>query len=66
MLNLGRARHLEYLELALIVVREGNCGTGNSLTKKEVWKRVGICFWCLESRPVEELKRSLRSLNGRF
>ena len=65
-LYLGRAKHIEHLELALIVIREGSCRTSHSLTKKEVWKRVGICFWCLEGGPVDELKRLLRPLKGRF
>lgn len=65
-LYLGRTKHIESMEIALVIVREGSVRSGLRMKKKDIWRRVGICFWHVEGGSVDDLARLLRPLKGRF
>lgn len=65
-LYLGRSKHIESMEIALIIVREGSACSVLPMRKKGVWRRIGICFWHVEGGPYDDLARLLRPLKGRF
>lgn len=65
-LYLGRTKHIESMEVALIIVREGSARSGIRMEKKGIWRRVGICFWHVEGGSLDHLAKSLQPLKGRF
>ena len=65
-LYLGRSKTIESMEVALIIVRNGSIRRGLRMTKKGVWRRVGLCFWHVEGGPVDELAKLMRPMKGRF
>ena len=65
-LYLGLCKYIEIMAVALIVVREGRARSGLSMGKKDIWRRLGICFWYLEGRSDDDLGRLLQPLKGRF
>lgn len=65
-LYLGRSKHIESMEIALIIAREGIACSVLGMQKKGVWRRVGLCFWYVEGGPNDDLAKLLRPLSGRF
>ena len=65
-LYLGRTKHVESMEVALIIVRERTSRIGLKLEKHGVWRRVGICFWHFEGAADDDLARLLQPLKGKF
>ena len=65
-LYLGRAKFIESMEVALIIVKEGSTRSIFKKEKKEIWKRVGICFWHVEGMGRGDLANMLQPLGGRF
>lgn len=65
-LYLGRTKHIESMEVALIVVRERTTRRGLRMEKEGVWRRVGICFWHVKGVPDDDLARLLQPLKGIF
>lgn len=70
-LYLGRSKYIESMDVALIIVPEGSSARSGFLrmTRKDVWMRIGICFWNLngtEKLASDGLERCLRPLKGRF
>ena len=57
------------MDVALIVVRDGSARSGLRMAKRDVWRRIGICFWNVkdvEKIASDDLERCLRPLKGRF
>ena len=65
-LYLGMCKYIEIMAVALIVVREGRTRSGFLMGKKDIWRRIGICFWYLELGPGDDLTKLLQPLKGRF
>ena len=65
-LYLGRTKHIESMELALILVREGNARKGLLMQKVPNWRRIGICFWNIEGDRGYDLSDALEPMTGRF
>lgn len=65
-LYLGRARHIESMDVALIILRDGSARGGLRMKKKAIWRRIGICFWHVEGGLRDGLATLLRALNGRL
>lgn len=65
-LYLGRTKHIELMEVALIIVRDGSALSGLGMRKKAIWRRLGICFWHVEGGPVDDLVKLLQPLKGIF
>ena len=65
-LYLGMCKYIDLMAVALIVVREGSARSGFGMGKKDVWRRIGICFWYLEGGPSDDLSELLQPLKGRF
>lgn len=64
-LYLGRAAHVEQMEVALILVRKV-AHKGFMWPKKTLWRRVGICFWHVEGGHIDDIATSMKPLKGRF
>lgn len=65
-LYLGRVKHIERMEFALIVVwlpHESKC---SMVPRPRVYKRIGVCFWYVEGNGTLSIDRELRPLEGRF
>ena len=66
LLYLGRAKHIESMDIALIIVREGSTRSGLRRVKHDIWRRVGICFWNVEGGLVDNIAKLLQPLKGKF
>lgn len=65
-LYLGRTKHIESMDVALILVREGNARKGLLMQKVPIWRRIGICFWNIEGNRGYGLEDVLEPMAGRF
>ena len=66
LLYLGRAKHVESMDIALIIVREGSARSGLRRVKHDIWRRVGICSWNVEGGLVDNISKLLQPLQGKF
>ena len=65
-LYLGRAKHIESMDVALIIVREETADSGLDSVKTHKWRRIGICFWNVEGGLVDNIAKLLQPLKGKF
>ena len=65
-LYLGRTKHIESIDVALILVRDGNARKGLLMQKVPIWRRIGICFWIIEGNRGYGLEDVLKPMTGRF
>lgn len=59
-LCLGLSKHIELIAVAMIIVRESSAHSVLRKVKKDVWRRVGVCFWHAELMPVGDLEKMLQ------
>ncbi|KAL8811732.1 MAG: hypothetical protein Q9200_001565 [Gallowayella weberi] len=64
-LYLGCTEHIEWMQVAVILVKEAVC-QAIMLPKKIVWRRIGIYFWCSKARHIEHTLESMQPMRGRF
>ena len=65
-LYLGRAKHIESMDVALIIVREDPAHSGLKRAKTNKWRRIGICFWHVEGGLTDDIAQLLQPLKGEF
>ena len=65
-LYLGRAKHIESMDVVLVIVREDTADSGRESVKTDTWRRIGICFWNVEGGLVDSIAKLLRPLEGKF
>ena len=65
-LYLGRAKHIELMDVAIIIVHEGTIGEGLMMRKDNIWRRIGLCFWHIEGNRGNTVENALKPLRGKF
>lgn len=65
-LYLGSVKHIERMEVALIVIHVRSSRRFIGARTQDTWRRIGLCFWGNHRTPVDEFARLLKPIKGRF
>lgn len=66
LLYLGRTKHVESMEVALLLQREGSTREGLMMKKVPIWRRLGIYFWHVEGGEDYGLAETFKPMTGKF
>ena len=66
LLYLGRTKHVESMEVTLLLQREGSTREGLMMKKVPIWRRLGICFWHVEGGEDYGLAETFKPMTGKF
>lgn len=65
LLYLGRSFRVEHMEVALLLQRVGSTREGLMMEKVPIWRRLGLCFWCVRGGSYD-FADILRPKTGKF
>ena len=65
-LYLGSIKHIERMEVALIVIHVGSSRRFLGAKMQDTWRRIGILFWGNYRMSVDNFARMLAPMKGRF